>query len=49
MIITKKINNNVALSYDNKKNEIVVMGVGIVFNKKVGDLIDEKTYRRYSA
>lgn len=41
MKITKVINNNVVSSIDENGNEIVVMGRGIAFQKKVEDEIDE--------
>ncbi len=39
--IKKIFNNNVVLSKDYSKHEIVVMGRGIAFKKKIGDEIDE--------
>lgn len=46
--IKKIFNNNVVLSKDFSKHEIVVMGRGIAFKKKIGDEIDgnivEKTF-----
>lgn len=42
MIIVKKLNNNVAISLDENSNEIVVFGKGIVFDKKVGDSIQQE-------
>lgn len=48
MIIKQVFNNNVALTEDTSHTEMVVMGKGIGFQKKVGDTIDtdkiEKTF-----
>lgn len=48
MKIKKVFNNNVALTEDANHKELVVMGRGLVFQKKVGDEIDvdkiEKTF-----
>lgn len=48
MKINKILNNNAIISIDENKNEIVVMGKGIAFKKKVEDYIEnekiEKTY-----
>ncbi|KAF1301969.1 PRD domain-containing protein [Enterococcus saccharolyticus] len=48
MVIEKIINNNIVVSLNNANNEIIVMGKGLGFNKKIGDTIDEtaieKTY-----
>ncbi len=41
MKIYKVINNNVLSAYDDKKQEVVVMGRGIGFKAKAGDTIDE--------
>lgn len=40
--IHKIINNNVIMFIDEKGNEIVAMGRGIAYKKKVGGVIDEK-------
>lgn len=49
MQIQKILNNNVVIATDSKNNEIVVMGRGLAFQKKVGDEISEdcidKKYR----
>lgn len=49
MQIQKILNNNVVITTDQKNNEIIVMGRGLAFQKKVGDEICEtavdKTYR----
>lgn len=43
MIVEKVLNNNVVVSIDPKtKKEIILMGNGIAFNKKAGQMIDEK-------
>lgn len=41
MKIEKVYNNNVIGTFNNKKEELVVMGRGIAFQKKPGDLVDE--------
>lgn len=41
MKIFKVINNNVLSAYDDKQQEVVVMGRGIGFKAKPGDVIDE--------
>lgn len=46
--IEKTINNNISFSVDEQGNEIVILGRGIAFGKKRGDMIDgalvEKTF-----
>ncbi|MBO1306703.1 PRD domain-containing protein [Enterococcus sp. 669A] len=42
MQIQKILNNNVVIATDSKNNEIVVMGRGLAFQKKVGDEISEE-------
>ena len=42
MIIEKVLNNNVVASIDPKTNkEIILLGCGIAFNKKIGQEVDE--------
>lgn len=41
MHVKKIFNNNVILTEDDKQQEIVVMGRGLAFQKKIGDEIDE--------
>ena len=41
MKILKVINNNVVSACDDKGKEIVVMGKGLGFGKKNGDILDE--------
>lgn len=41
MKVVKVINNNLVKSYNEKKQEILVMGCGLGFKKKQGDIIDE--------
>ena len=41
MFIQKVINNNVISAYDDKNREVVVMGRGIGFKAKPGDIIEE--------
>ncbi|WP_099469661.1 BglG family transcription antiterminator LicT [Konateibacter massiliensis] len=42
MKIKKVINNNVISAFDEKKHEVVLMGCGIGFKAKHGDVIDEE-------
>jgi beta-glucoside operon transcriptional antiterminator len=48
MEVRKAINNNIVISLDSYDREIIVMGRGLGFKKKPGDLIDkekvEKTF-----
>lgn len=46
MIITKPLNNNVVMAKDNKQEEVIVVGTGIGFHKKAGDLIDEEKIQK---
>lgn len=41
MIISKILNNSVVLTFDEHNQEVVVMGKGIAFQKKVGDILDD--------
>lgn len=41
MIIRKIFNNNVVLAVEENENELILMGRGIAFQKKAGDIIDE--------
>lgn len=42
MIVEKVLNNNVILSIDPKtKKEVILMGAGLAFNRKIGQEIDE--------
>lgn len=41
MIINKILNNNVVITSDSNDKEIIVMGKGIAYGKKSGELIDE--------
>ncbi|MCQ4086958.1 BglG family transcription antiterminator LicT [Saccharibacillus sp. JS10] len=41
MIIAKIFNNNAIIASDSNKSEFVVMGRGIAFKKKVGELVDQ--------
>lgn len=43
MIINKVLNNNVVITSDEHKNEMIVMGRGIAFKKKIGDTIPDNT------
>lgn len=42
MKINKVINNNVLSAFDDKKREVVLMGRGLGFKAKPGDVIDER-------
>lgn len=42
MFVEKVYNNNVVLSKDHSGQEIIVMGRGLAFQKKIGDPIDQK-------
>ena len=43
MIVEKVLNNNVVVSIDpTTRKEVILMGSGIAFNKKPGQLIDTK-------
>lgn len=48
MVITKVFNNNAVIAKDSENREIVFMGCGIAFKKKIGDEVDkqliEKTF-----
>ncbi|WP_411345388.1 BglG family transcription antiterminator LicT [Paenibacillus sp. WLX1005] len=41
MIISRVINNNVITALDSQKKELVIMGLGIAFQKRKGDAVDE--------
>lgn len=43
MIIEKILNNNVVLTLNEKNKEIIVMGRGIAFKKKVGDKVSKES------
>lgn len=48
MIIQKIFNNNACMVEDENKNEIILMGKGIAFQKKQGDKVDEtKIQKRF--
>ncbi|WP_249355042.1 BglG family transcription antiterminator LicT [Enterococcus hulanensis] len=42
MIIKKKFNNNVLMTTDKEGNEIVLIGNGLAFNSRPGELVDEE-------
>ncbi|WP_042196137.1 BglG family transcription antiterminator LicT [Paenibacillus camerounensis] len=42
MFILKILNNNVAVTQDNLGQEVIVMGKGIAYQKRVGDTLDEQ-------
>lgn len=41
MIVNKKFNNNVLLSVDKHGQEVVLMGKGLAFSSRPGDIVDE--------
>lgn len=41
MKIDKIINNNLVQSFDNNNKEVLIMGCGLGFGKKVGEVIDQ--------
>lgn len=42
MKVTKVINNNVVCAYNANNKEVVIMGKGIGFKVKEGDLVNKK-------
>lgn len=46
MKIVRVLNNNVVISLDESNSDIIVMGSGIAFTKKRGDIIDESKIER---
>lgn len=42
MLIQKILNNNVVITQDENKNEIIAMGKGLAFNKRPGDFIPKE-------
>ena len=47
LILVKKIlNNNAVISEDSNCSEVIVMGKGIGFSKKIGDLIDDSKVQK---
>lgn len=46
MKIVRTLNNNVVISLDENNSDIIVMGSGIAFNKKRGDIIEESKIER---
>lgn len=49
MKIEKVINNNLVQSFDNNNKEVLVMGCGLGFKKKAGEIIDkDKVEKIYS-
>lgn len=46
MIIRQIFNNNVILATDCDKNEVVAIGCGLAFKKKVGDAINDKLIQK---
>lgn len=46
MKIVQPLNNNVVMAYDRRQGEIVVVGTGVGFHAKKGDLVDEKKIQK---
>jgi len=46
MKVIKVLNNSLVLSTDSDNNEAIVMGKGIGFNSKVGDVLDPATIEK---
>ncbi|MCD7806934.1 MAG: PRD domain-containing protein, partial [Lachnospiraceae bacterium] len=44
--IVQPLNNNVVMGYEKKRGEIVVVGTGIGFHAKKGDVIDESRIQK---
>ncbi len=44
--IVQPLNNNVVMGYDRKKGEVVVVGTGVGFHAKKGDMIDESRIQK---
>lgn len=40
MLIKKMFNNNALLAEDSNRNELILMGKGIAFKKKIGEMVD---------
>ncbi|AGB19879.1 glucose PTS transporter transcription antiterminator GlcT [Thermoanaerobacterium thermosaccharolyticum] len=45
--VVKALNNNVVMAYDEKNVECIVVGKGIGFSKKSGDILNEKIEKVY--
>lgn len=41
MIIAKVLNNNIAVAVDDEGRDVIVMGCGVAFKKRRGDVVDE--------
>lgn len=41
MVIKKILNNNVLIAYSDQQDEVVLMGKGLSYGRKVGDIIDK--------
>ena len=46
MKIYKIINNNIISAKDENDSEIILMGKGLGFNKKKGDIVDEENIEK---
>lgn len=47
MELIKALNNNVALVYDDKRQEAVVMGSGVAFGLKTGDIVNQSRVEKF--
>lgn len=41
MIVAKVLNNNIAVAVDDEGRDVIVMGCGVAFKKRRGDVVDE--------
>lgn len=46
ILVKKILNNNSVISEDTNGGEVIVMGKGIGFSKKIGDMIDESKVQK---
>ena len=46
MIIVKVINNNLVISDNDDKQDVILMGKGLGYQKKIGDVVDESTIEK---
>ncbi|WZU01128.1 hypothetical protein MGH68_16905 [Erysipelothrix sp. D19-032] len=46
MIIVKVINNNLVISENDDKQEVILMGKGLGYQKKIGDVVDDSTIEK---
>ena len=46
MIIAKVLNNNIAVAVDDEGHDVIVMGCGVAFQKRHGDVVDDSRIER---